>query len=434
LERANGSHWFYSYLPQGIAGGATSALIPLFAYGLGGSLSDVGIIAAATSIASVPAFMLWGSLSDRLGRRKAFLLIGFLGNTICFVLMAASRTLSEFYLVNLLIGFLGAASGPVGTVLIMETSAREEWPSRLAFVSRIGAVGWVGGLGLGVVWLASGPAVAGPGLAAMRTLFLIGSGFGAVSVLLAFLWTHEPTERVVRSQVEGTYARPRVERGHYLPMRVLHYFDLRTPRPPETRLPPSLRAYLICVFLFFGGFTAFYSFFPIFLTQAYGLSSPEVFAVYIGSQAMSIAAYPYVGRRISSRKGASMQLYAVVGRSALFGAFFAVGFVPMPAIGLLAIIFVLHSGVGLCWAVINVAGSTLVSHLAPVKGRAQAFGAYNAVQGFGSILGPLAGGFTAEWLGYGIAFGLSVGLILSGSAVLATLSIGDAEGSLEKGK
>src|SRR6266508_1236646 len=94
MDRPRSSRWFYSYLPQGIAGGATSALIPLFAYGLGGSLSDVGIIAAATSIASVPAFMLWGSLSDRLGRRKIFLLIGFLGNTVSFVFMAASRTLS----------------------------------------------------------------------------------------------------------------------------------------------------------------------------------------------------------------------------------------------------------------------------------------------------------------------------------------------------
>src|SRR6266699_7329085 len=96
LERANGSHWFYSYLPQGIAGGATSALIPLFAYGLGGSLSDVGIIAAATSIASVPSFMLWGSLSDRVDRRRVLLLIGFAGSALYFLLKAASRTLPDF--------------------------------------------------------------------------------------------------------------------------------------------------------------------------------------------------------------------------------------------------------------------------------------------------------------------------------------------------
>jgi len=135
------SRWFYAYLPMGIAGGATSALIPLFAYALGGSLLHVGIIAAATSIASVPAFMLWGSTCDRIARRKPFLLIGFLGSGVALVAMAASRTMSDLYLSNLLAGLLGAASGPAGTVLLMEGSERREWPARLAAMSRMTATG-----------------------------------------------------------------------------------------------------------------------------------------------------------------------------------------------------------------------------------------------------------------------------------------------------
>ena len=58
MGRANGSRWFYSYLQQGIAGGATSPLIPLVAYALGASLGDVGIIAAATAPAAVSALTL----------------------------------------------------------------------------------------------------------------------------------------------------------------------------------------------------------------------------------------------------------------------------------------------------------------------------------------------------------------------------------------
>ena len=119
MDRTDGSHWFYSYLPQGVAGGATSTLIPLFAYALGGSLLTVGIIAAATSLASVPAFILWGSLSDRTARRKIFLLIGFLGSGLALFAMALCGTMSQFYLANLLAGFLGAASGPAGTVLLI---------------------------------------------------------------------------------------------------------------------------------------------------------------------------------------------------------------------------------------------------------------------------------------------------------------------------
>src|SRR3989442_1941396 len=141
MARTAGSYWFYSYLPQGVAGGATSALIPLFAYALGGTLFTVGIIAAATSLASVPAFILWGSLSDRFARRKIFLLIGFVGSGIALLAMAVSRTMSQFYLANLLAGFLGAASGPAGAVLLLEASKGAEWPAGVAPRGRLPAHG-----------------------------------------------------------------------------------------------------------------------------------------------------------------------------------------------------------------------------------------------------------------------------------------------------
>src|SRR3990170_644831 len=98
--------WFYAYLPNGMAGGATSPLIPLFTRVLGGSVADVGAVAAASSIASVPAFMGWGNLSDRLHRRKVFLLIGFLGLAVSLLAMGLSRSVADFYLANLLVGVL----------------------------------------------------------------------------------------------------------------------------------------------------------------------------------------------------------------------------------------------------------------------------------------------------------------------------------------
>src|SRR5436305_689439 len=288
------SRWFYAYLPMGIAGGATSALIPLFAYALGGSLLNVGIIAAATSIASVPSFMLWGSACDRIARRKPFLLIGFLGSGVALVAMAASRTLSDFYLSNLLAGLLGAASGPAGRVLLMEGSDRKEWPARLAAMSRMTATGWA------------------------------------------------------------------------------------------------------------------------------------ILGIYVASQVTSIAIYPRVADWVSSRGSRPMQLYGTVGRSLLFGSFFLLGLSGLAAVPRLALVLALHAGVGACWAVINVASSTLVSRLAPEGGRARSLGAFNAVQGFGSIFGPLLGGALAGLLGYGPAFAGSLVLVLAGSAVLWATRAADA--------
>src|SRR3972149_4744328 len=187
MAGAGSPHWFYSYLPHGMSGGATSALIPLFAYALGGSLAEVGIIAAATSIASVPAFVLWGVLSDRLGRREGFLLIGFPGSGPSFPAMALCTTMTQFYLANLLIGFLGSASGPVGAVLVMETAERKQWPARLALLSRISGVGWVVGLLLGIAWLTIGPRLVGE-VGAMRALFVIGAALALLSAPPAANW------------------------------------------------------------------------------------------------------------------------------------------------------------------------------------------------------------------------------------------------------
>ncbi|HEY7589015.1 MAG TPA: MFS transporter [Thermoplasmata archaeon] len=415
MGQSNGSRWFYSYLPQGIAGGATSPLIPLFAYALGASLAEVGIIAAATSIASVPAFILWGWLSDKTKRRKVFLLLGFIGTGVSFLAMAVSFTLPEFYLSNLLIGFVGAASAPVGAVLVMETSPREAWPRKLALLSQLTGIGWIVGLSVGVVWLTLGPHLLGE-VSAMRGLFVIGAALGALSGLMVGAWLLEPTEHVDRRTIHIVDIHLRVERVKFLPMRMLHYIN---PRNHHGKLSRPLRLYLGSVFFLFSGFTAFYGFFPILLQQVYHFSNPEIFAVYIASQAASVAAYLRVGEWVRDRGSRTTQLYASLGRTVLFPSFLLLSAVPLAPSALLVGVLALHAGVGLCWAVINVSGSTLVSHLAPAEGRAEALGAYNAMQGFGSILGPLMGGFAAEFYGYGPAVGASVAFVLAGVVLLA---------------
>ncbi len=416
MAQGNGSKWFYSYLPQGIAGGATSPLIPLFAYALGASLGDVGVIAAATSVASVPAFMLWGSLSDRLKTRKAFLILGFLGTAVSFLAMALCFNLPEFYLANLLIGFLGAASAPVGAVLVMETSERTQWPSRLALISQLTGVGYIVGLSVGMVWLAIGPVILDT-VSAMRGLFVIGAALGLLSGVLAGMWLVEPNVYLERRSIHLVDNLFRIERVKFLPMRMLHYLDFRNRK--ASKLSRPLRTYLVTVFLLFSGFTAFYGFFPILLQQVYGLSESAVFAVYIASQVGSVTAYLRVGRWVQQRGSRRTQMYASLGRTLLFPSFLLVGLVSFSPAAILVGLLALHAAVGICWALINVSGSTLVSDLAPEDARAEAMGAYNAVQGFGSILGPLLGGFAAEFLGYGVGIGVSVAFILAGVAILA---------------
>src|SRR5438034_114025 len=207
-----------------------------------------------------------------------------------------------------------------------ETSKREDWPARLAIMSRMTATGWVAGLALGILWLAAGPGLVGGGLTSMRYLFAIGAALAFCAGFVVQAATREAAVRVDRKDVHLVDAHPRVERGRYLPMRIVHFVGPLADSSGN-RLPRPLRAYLLCVLLLFGGFTAFYSFFPIFLSQVYGFGNPEIFAIYIASQVTSIAMYPRVAGWVSSRGSRPMQLYGSVGRSVLFSSFFLLVFV-----------------------------------------------------------------------------------------------------------
>src|SRR5437870_13512635 len=117
-----------------------------------------------------------------------------------------------------------------------------------------------------------GPQILGAEAPSMRALFVIGAALGLLAGLLAQLWTREPAVRVDRREVRLVDVHPRVEKGRFLPMRILHFIS-PTGHRAGVRLPRSLRLYLICVFLLFGGFTSFYVVFTIFLTQILGMGS-----------------------------------------------------------------------------------------------------------------------------------------------------------------
>ncbi len=297
----------------------------------------------------------------------------------------------------------------------METTKQEGWASRIAVFSRIGGVGWITGLVLGAAWLVLAPL---PEAGGMRALFVIGAALALLSALLAWRWIREPPEKVDRKRLDFVDLHWRVERVRYLPMRILHLLDLRTHVGGSRRYSGALRRYLMVVFLLFSGFTAFYAIFPVYLRDVVGLSTPQVFAVFLASQVASAIAYGQVGGWIRNRGGRRVQLYASVARAGLFPAFLLLPLLPGGPLAMFAMILGFHGLVGLCWAAINVAGSTIVSELAPAGERSGVMGAFNAVQGFGAILGPLTGGFVAHLFGFAAGIFASSAFIVVGAFLL----------------
>ncbi len=79
---------------------------------------------------------------------------------------------------------------------------------------------------------------------------------------------------------------------------------------------------------------------------------------------------------------------------------------------------------GPMFAVISVAGSTIVANLSTKGLEGEAVGAYNAMIGCAQILAALASGYIALWLGYSSVFMMAASLLLLGYVVLLVMEPG----------
>jgi MFS family permease len=417
--------WYFSFLPNNMAGGSTSPLIPLFVTeGLGGSVAQVGLISAVSSLAAVPSNILWGNLSDAAKKRRAFVLIGFAGLALAHLMMAFSINFSQYLIANAVLGLLSTAAAPVGTVLILESFKQEEWAKRLGDFSKIGGIGWVVGLTVGTVWIAAFSHSAEPVLT-MRALFILAAGLSLVSMFLAYRWVPDPEAVLDRSQINGSILHIPLyvfERARYLPHRMIHVLRVSSRNMRLENIPANLRLYYVYTMIVFTGFLTFYVGLPIFLKQYVGMSSTEVFIIYLASSAASAITYSQAGRWASSLGSKRMQTISVTGRMVLFPSFFLVTLLGLSHAALLVVFCVLHALVGFCWANIAVSGNHIVSSICYKEHRAEATGLYSAVQGGANVAGALIGGLIAQQMGYSVVFVISSMFLVAGLVLLSRIT------------
>ena len=426
--------WYYTFLPYNIAGGSTNPIIPLFVTeGLKGTVGQVGIVSAITSLAAVPANILWGNLSDTMQKRKPFIIMGFLGMGLALLLMGLSTSIPQYYLANFMLGLLAAAVAPVGTVLVLESFEKKDWAKRLGDFSKVGGIGWVVGLLIGTAWLML--LNGSDGENSTRALFMLAAVLCLVSTVLAFRWVPEPKEKLKRECVDPELLDHShshlIEKARYLPQRVLFVARVSAKNLRLANFPSNLKRYYVMTFLAFAGFLSFYVAFPIFLSQYVGLSDANIFIIYIASSVASVLTYSLVGRLIGRIGGKRIQAIAFTSRIFIFPAFFLVTMLNLPFLVLFTALLLLHALAGLCWAGISVSGNALVSRMSYRDFRTQSLGMYNSIQGVAAIFGSVLGGFIAEYYGYQTEFLMASGFILCGLILLLSTNVEEVPGDEE---
>lgn len=418
-----GERW---YLAVGLANlvlGTSSVLIPLaVAEVYGRSVGALGLLASLVSLVGVAGSLVWGRLSDAAHRRKPFVILSYAAVGLCFLAISFASAFHHLALLNMLSNFFWMANASVTVLIVIENRDRSTWEKKIGHLNQIGAIGWVGGLALGGLWMGALSRSVGETLT-IRSLFLmIGLGSLAASYLaLRFIPRTIPkfTRRKFRGVVLAT-GNFIAERARFAPLHLYHRLNprriVRLLSHPEG-FRPGTRRFLLATLIAFMAIGFFGIPLPLLLSQRFGFPSSLVFLFFMIQHVGIVFAYPLAAKRIRRLGNRSVQIASLSVRLVLFGgaALYLLVSTSTPPMALLVVAFLVY---GVTWSYFQLSGVALTSRLAREENRGAALGLYNALAGLGWILAGIGSSLVTEWAGYAAAFGIASGLLLVSLAFL----------------
>ena len=419
------TRWFYALLPYRASEAIFSLAFPLFLLSaLQANVATVGLLTAMVSLTSVPGSMLWGYLSDRLHKRRVFLVWGCIGSGVCLIGMALVPNRTIMALWCLAYGLFSIASATIPSAVIMETMPQQDWDEAFGTFNKIGGWGWVVGLAIGggLVpllnhWL--------PGGFSLRAVFLLLAVITLLTAWLAQRTITEPVHRIHREHLMATahrlHALTIVERVLYLPRNllfVLHPTHLARLRDYLSR---PYRFYLLSTVLLFIGSTMAFTLLTPFLHDELQMHASLIFAISLLRMLAATLCFEPVARREQQTGARRMQVWAVGARALIFLGFWDLWMLPQYPLQVLMIVG-LNILAGITWSMLAVSAPVLVGYLATSGQNGTAMGIYTATKGVSTIVGALLGGYLAHDLGYATAFAFAAGLTLLGLLPLRRFS------------
>jgi MFS transporter, DHA1 family, multidrug resistance protein len=169
--------------------GMVMPIMPFYVESMGASATELGLLVAISPFIQLVASPLWGSISDRRGR-KPVLAIGLLGYGISMLLFGLATELWMLFVARGVGALLSAATMPTTMAYVGDSTAEEE---------RGGGMGALGAaMGLGMVL---GPAMGGLlGSASLSTPFFLTAGVCLLTLVLVLLFLPESLPAEARRQ------------------------------------------------------------------------------------------------------------------------------------------------------------------------------------------------------------------------------------------
>jgi MFS family permease len=392
--------------------GATQPLVPLYVASLGGNVAQVGLVTSAYNLTSVPSSVFWGGLSDRLSRRKIFILFGFISAGLIFLMFTLASDVVHLVFFNALLGLFLTAYIPVASMMIVEVFPKRKLNRYIGLYNQYAGLGWSLGITAGTIWLSYYD---------IRMFFTVCSSLCFISALLGVWLIRDPEIALERKQAFAYSTPSIVETFRYLPTVLFQIPEVFEPhrlrRLMLSSLTRSLPLYYISMFCFFTAFNMFFVPLPIFYSSL-GIPDNQIFLLFLAGSLTSTIFYPRVGRR-SERIGerrliniAGVVRIAMFSFIGIFGSFIGALTIKTSVFAACMAVF------GLTWALFWVSGSSILPKLSDPTKLGQAQGMLNAVIGVAVVAGSLIGGLASYSLSYTVDFLLATLILIFGLSVL----------------
>ncbi len=369
--------------------GIVLPLLPFYATELGASPFEVGLIIASYSAMQFLFAPVWGSLSDRYGRRP-LLLVGLFGSAASYVVFGLAQSLEVLLLSRVIAGIMGA-NIPVAQAYIADSTTIER---RARGMGLIGAA-----FGLGFIF---GPAIGG-GLSpwGYGVPGFVAAGLSLAAATAAWFWL--PESLAPENRVQGGFGAFSAVTG-------------RARSAAKVLARKRLREPIGVFFLGTMGFAGFTTIFPLFLDNPLGLS-----ALYAGGM------FALVGMVSAGVQGAligpMVEKYGEQANAALGGTLLAAGVIAMGLAQSIPATILSLLAVGVGWGLLAPSLQSLVSRRAMANEQGEVLGVNQSASALARVIGPVAAGWAYGALGPGMGF-VAGGMLIAAAAVWVRLMPG----------
>lgn len=397
---------FLLFMSRGIVGPVSS----LYSASLGADYVAIGLLGTLSSLTAVLASAFWGTLSDRIGRRKSILVAGLLLLAVAEILVATAPSFRYLYAWNVLTALATAAYTTASLALMGDLLEKGGETRGL----RMGTYRGLASLGFGLMALIAGAVADRLSLSApfwiagalalsagLVALFVDEAGTTGANPLSALLQLLREAPNAAAGRIRGL---ARAVRDAGVGQRI--ETQARGEAIPTLPLAPLLIASLL-----------------------WSLVTGAVYAVWANYMVTDIGFTPTVMSRLWAT--ASLSEFPLMILAGWLSD--RVGRLPMLSLGFVAWCLVFTGYIvtpSMPWIIVvqllrgfaySAFTATAMAYAAEVRGRDQrgrVSGLYSSAGGLGSILGASVGGALTQVLGFRAMFGANAAVILAGAIYL----------------